>query len=261
MAVSNESATSTEMPHLEVVERLSKLPFMQLAITQSTNVYSRLRESNSMITWTLSTAEATAKKAIEKSAPIARKLESPISVVDQTLCKGLNIVEDHLPIVKESPENVYNKSKTYVQDNLIPTIFMKAAVEKAHSLTALSWSKANEVLATRYGEIALNSFDQGAELATTYLDYYFPAEEDEKESEQKEETDDKVLHTVHTVGRLSNKMARRVYHSLSKQINHLDRTNIQEYVINLISVVQLTNYLDSLKYKKEEEEKSQTKEK
>ena len=210
MDVMKESANSSEIPHLEVVERLSKLPFMQLAITQSTNVYSRLKESNSVITWTLSTAEATARKAIEKSAPIAKKLESPISVVDQTLCKGLNIVEERLPIVKESPGNVYNISKTYVQDNLIPSIFMKTAVEKAHTLTALSWSKANEVLATRYGEIALNSFDQGAELATTYLDYYFPPTEDEKETDQKEETDDKVLHTVHTVGRLSNKMARRV---------------------------------------------------
>lgn len=60
------------------------------------------------------------------------------------------------------------------------------------------------------------------------------------------ECDDKVLHTVHSVGRLSNKVGRRVYRKLSRQISQINKQNINEYLSSLSAVIQLTNYLNAI---------------
>lgn len=60
------------------------------------------------------------------------------------------------------------------------------------------------------------------------------------------ECEDKVLHTAHTVGRLSNKVGRRVYRTLSQRLQNINKQNINEYLNNLTLVVQLTNYLNSV---------------
>ena len=55
---------------------------------------------------------------------------------------------------------------------------------------------------------------------------------------------DPVLHTCQTVGRLSNKVARRVYRTVSRQVKMLKKEDVQEYVASLIAVLRLTQYLN-----------------
>lgn len=62
--------------------------------------------SNSVVNWTLSTAESTVYKAVEQAWPIANKFEGPIHTVDSILSKGLDIVEDKVPVVKLPPQQV-----------------------------------------------------------------------------------------------------------------------------------------------------------
>jgi hypothetical protein len=56
--------------------------------------------------------------------------------------------------------------------------------EKAQSIKELSLNKANEMLATRYGNMALSGFETTAALAEMYLDYYFPATKQELEQKK-----------------------------------------------------------------------------
>lgn len=49
------------------------------------------------------------------------------------------------------------------------------------SLRDLSWSKANEILESRYGTLALTGLDSTSSLADSYLDYYLPEEEENEE--------------------------------------------------------------------------------
>lgn len=56
------------------------------------------------------------------------------------------------------------------------------------SLKDLSWSKANEILETRYGSMALNGLDNTSSLADSYLDYYMPEEEEESDETQRSES-------------------------------------------------------------------------
>lgn len=51
---------------------------------------------------------------------------------------------------------------------------------KASSLKELSWNKANEVLATQYGQMAVSGVDSTSALAERLLDYYFPAAEEDE---------------------------------------------------------------------------------
>lgn len=55
---------------------------------------------------------------------------------------------------------------------------------------------------------------------------------------------DPVLHTCQTVGRLSNKVARRVYRTVSRQVKLLKKEDVHEYVASLIAVLRLTQYLN-----------------
>nr|CAD7432372.1 unnamed protein product [Timema monikensis] len=291
---------SAMFPHLECVDRVWKLPVVESAWNQSADLYCRVKGYNGMLNWTLSTAEATMQKAIEQAAPIAapiaKKFESPIHYVDQTLCKGINLVEEKVPIVKEPPQQpsnlcvdhpdpfwghetdkhplnlshhqntcsglrpgqchhqIYETAKTYVTSALRPACTTVSAVKdygtgKAQSLKDLSLLKANEVLSTHYGNMALSGFDSTAAIAEQYLDYYLPATEVQAEhsTPPAAEGEDKVLNTVYTVGRLSNKAARAVYMALSSQVNHINKDNVQEYIASLVAFLHLTSYLNAAK--------------
>lgn len=66
--------------------------------------------------------------------------------------------------------------------------------------------------------------------------------------------DDPVLHTVQTIGRLNNKVARRVYRSISRQIQKLRKEDLTDYVASLIAVLRLTQYLNFLHLSKSQPE-------
>jgi perilipin-2 len=51
---------------------------------------------------------------------------------------------------------------------------------------------------------------------------------------------------VQTIGRLNNKVARRVYRTVSRQITQLKKEDLTEYVASLIAVLRLTQYLNFL---------------
>lgn len=59
-----------------------------------------------MIKRTLSKAEDTAKFAAQFAVPVVHTLEKPIHVVDNLACKTLDKMEDTLPAMTQTPEQV-----------------------------------------------------------------------------------------------------------------------------------------------------------
>lgn len=57
-------------------------------------------------------------------------------------------------------------------------------------------------------------------------------------------SEDPVLHTVQTVGRLSNKISRRVYRNVSRQIRKMQKGNINDYLSSLIAALKLHQYIN-----------------
>lgn len=71
-------------------------------------------------------------------------------------------------------------------------------------------------------------------------------------------TDDPVLHTVQTIGALSNKVGRRVYRTVSKQVRLLKKEDVHDYVASLIAVLRLTQYLNFINEKVQKQQKEQS---
>lgn len=63
-----------------------------------------------------------------------------------------------------------------------------------------------------------------------------------------------MLHTVQTVGRLSNKVARRVYRTVSTQVKSLRKEDVKDYIATLIAVLRLTQYLNFINDKRQQQQ-------
>ncbi|EAT34833.1 AAEL012963-PA [Aedes aegypti] len=153
--------------------------------------------------------------------PLVHKFDGLLQLV-----KGIDRLEVSVPIIKEQPQEIHNQVKSKVLG------MVKPYTEK---------KKANEVLASQYRRIAVNGVDTTAQLAERLLDYYFP----------KCEGDDEDNALISTVGRLSNEVARRVYRIVSKQVKTLRKEDVKEYVVTLIAVLRLTQYLNFLNDKRQ----------
>ncbi|XP_026848389.1 lipid storage droplets surface-binding protein 2 isoform X3 [Drosophila persimilis] len=180
------------LPHLESLERIIKLPVVNAAWDKSQDVYGKVKGKNRVFEWALTAAEDCVTRAVTTAAPYVTKLDRPISFVDQTLVKGIDKLEVKAPIIKDTPQEIYNQAKSKVIDVVQPHLervvkFKAAGQQKAASLKDLAWQKANEVLATQYGSLAVNGVDTTTALAERLLEYYFP----KSESDVEEDNDDK----------------------------------------------------------------------
>lgn len=143
---------------------------------------------NRVFNWALTAAEDCVSRAVTTAAPIVSRLDDKIQYVDQTLVKGIDKLEVTAPIIKNTPQEIYAQAKNKVIDAVQPTInrvvkFKAAGQQKAASLKDLAWQKANEVLATQYGSLAVNGVDTTTALAERLLEYYFPKTESDDEEE------------------------------------------------------------------------------
>ncbi|XP_034659746.1 lipid storage droplets surface-binding protein 2 isoform X3 [Drosophila subobscura] len=186
------------LPHLESLERIIKLPVVNAAWDKSQDVYGKVKGKNRVFEWALTAAEDCVTRAVTTAAPFVTKLDRPISFVDQTLVKGIDKLEVKAPIIKDTPQEIYNQAKSKVIDVVQPHLervvkFKAAGQQKAASLKDLAWQKANEVLATQYGSLAVNGVDTTTALAERLLEYYFP----KSESDVEEDNDDKQNAVAH----------------------------------------------------------------
>ncbi|XP_076171784.1 lipid storage droplets surface-binding protein 2-like [Ptiloglossa arizonensis] len=250
---STDNITSENMPHLESIERVKRIPLIHSAIEKTESTYSYLKDSNQLINWALSNAEAglhyATATAAPLTAPLAKKFEEQITAVDQKLCEGLNIVEQKVPIMKQPPQQIYDAAKAVMNSSLQPTIdklhaAKESATQQASTLKDISIVKANELLNTEYGNMAVQGVDNTSILINGLLDRYFPPVEGEENMPVPVSADEnKVLHAVQTIGQLSAKTANRVYHSIVAQLKTVKKEDVSSYMSSVISILHLTHFL------------------
>ncbi|XP_043281806.1 lipid storage droplets surface-binding protein 2-like [Venturia canescens] len=250
MADPAQSPSTPTGPHLEVLDRVKNIPVVHSAIEKTGSTYSYLKDSHQLINWALSYAEAGLHYATATAQPIAKKFEGQINTVDQKLCQGLDIVEKKVPIVKEPPQQIYDAARAVMSTSLQPTIeklvsMKESAAQQATTLKDISVTKANEILSTHYGSLAIQGVDNTSVLVNRLLDHYFPAVEHEDAVPAPVSADEnKVLHAVQTVGQLSSKAANRVYHSVSAQLKTLKKEDVGAYISSVVSILHLTHFLN-----------------
>ncbi|XP_074096398.1 lipid storage droplets surface-binding protein 2-like [Cotesia typhae] len=253
MADHEQSATS-DGPHLEVLDRVKNIPAVHTAIEKTGSTYSYLKGSHHLINWALSYAEAGLCYATATAAPIAKplakKFEEQINTVDQKLCQGLDIVEQKVPIFKQPTQEVYDAARRVLNSSLQPTInkllaAKESATQQANVIKKISVDKANELLRTHYGTMAIQGVDNTSTLVNNLLDHYFPptAEEESKPAPISAD-ENKVLHAVQTIGQLSSKTANRVYHSVAAQLKTIKKEDVATYITSVVSILHLTHFLN-----------------
>lgn len=257
MAESKEVVASSETfegPQLEVINRMKNIPVIHSAIEKTGSTYSYVKDSHHLINWALSYAEAGFHYATATAAPLtapwAKKFEGEISAVDQTLCKGLDIVEEKMPIVKQPPQQIYDAAKAVMSSSLQPTIeklqtAKTSASQQASSLRETSIAKANELLNLPYGDMAVQGVDSTSALIDQLIDRYFPPVDGIQELPRAPVSADenKVLHAVQTIGLLSGKMADRVYSSIAAQLRTIKKEDVAAYMNSVVSILHLTHSL------------------
>jgi len=253
MADANK-ANSAGAPHLEVLDRVKNIPVVHSAIEKTGSTYSYVKDSHHLVNWALSYAEAglnyATATAVPIAAPLAKKFEGQINAVDQKLCEGLNIVEQKVPIVKQPPQQIYDAAKAVMSSSLQPTMeklntAKESATQQASTLKEISIVKANELLNTQYGNMAVQGVDSTSVLVNRLLDHYFPPVEGEENRPNPISADEnKVLHAVQTIGQLSTKTANRVYHSVAAQLRTIKKEDVATYISSVVSILHLTQYLN-----------------
>uniref|UniRef100_A0A0C9QWB5 Lsd-2_2 protein n=2 Tax=Fopius arisanus TaxID=64838 RepID=A0A0C9QWB5_9HYME len=241
-------------PQLEVLNRVKNIPVVSTAIEKTGSTYSYVKGSHHLVNWALNQAEAginyAAATAAPIAAPIAKKFEGQINSVDQKLCQGLDIVEQKVPMVKQPPKEIYDAARNVMSTSLQPTIekitaVKESATHQASTVKEISINKANEILNTHYGALAVQSVDNTSALVNRLLDHYFPPVAAEEATPAPVSADEnKVLHTVQTIGQLSSKTANRVYHSVTAQLRTVKREDVAAYMQSVVSILHLTNFLN-----------------
>uniref|UniRef100_V9ILS9 Lipid storage droplets surface-binding protein 2 n=1 Tax=Apis cerana TaxID=7461 RepID=V9ILS9_APICE len=253
MADDKSTSSSDSTPHFEVINRVKSIPVIHSAIEKTGSTYSYLKDSHHLINWALTQAEAglqyATATAAPLTAPLAKKFEEQITAVDQKLCEGLNMVEQKVPIMTQPPQKIYDAAKAVMSSSLQPTIdklhaAKESATQQASTLKEISMAKANELLNTQYGNMAVQSVDNSSALINGLLDRYFPPIEGEENMPAPVSADEnKILHAVQTIGQLSTKTANRVYHSVVAQLKTVKKEDVASYMSSVISILHLTHFL------------------
>ncbi|XP_044005381.1 lipid storage droplets surface-binding protein 2-like [Aphidius gifuensis] len=242
------------LPQIEVFNRVLGLPMVEQALAVSSSTYLRVKDSHQLFNWILTTAESSLSSATSIAAPFAKKFETPIHFFDNKLCMGLDKIEEKVPMVKETPEQIFEKGYMFALQTVQPAVSKISfandlILSQAASLKELSWNKANQILSTYYGTVAIHGLDSTAIVVDKLIDKYFPATGTEIIQEPTSSEEDKLLHTLQTVGRLSNKAARRVYGNVIFNLRTINRDKVKLYVGNIVEFLQITHYLHAVNEK------------
>ncbi|XP_023015892.2 lipid storage droplets surface-binding protein 1 isoform X2 [Leptinotarsa decemlineata] len=235
---------------LESVSRITHLPIIESAWHYAENIYSKIKGANSLIHWTLDTAELSAQSVLETASPAIILLHGPISSLDKVVCKSLDIVEQAVPSINLPPEMIYYNTKQYVTE--VSTKLAQPVLKRADSVKQIG----NTVLASKYTAFAANTLDDALDVAEKYVDKYLPDDEDDQTINDNHGPingpRDKAIQTIHHVDRFSRKLRRRLTHRTIAEVEALKHQSA-EAVHVLIYVVELVTTDPVLAFKKGKE--------
>ncbi|GLV42167.1 Lipid storage droplet-1 [Carabus blaptoides fortunei] len=195
-----------EFSHLECVIRLSNIPIVETGCSYAGQVYTRLKNSNSLVQWTLGTAEVSFNTALEVALPpTVAVFGGPINTIDKLLCKSLDVVEKSVPNIHLPPQVMYYETKQYFSSK-----FVRPVLKRADSVKQMG----NSVLASKYTAFAADKLEDALNVADKYVDKYLPDADLETEEIQPsndiEESAGKAIQTMHHADRFSRKLQRRL---------------------------------------------------
>jgi len=219
---------------IESLSRFSSLPLVNSALNLAADGYSRFKGYNSLISATLSRAEQSIAFMASTAQPVIQKLEKPIAIADNIACQGLNKLQEKVPAINKSPEELKDGTKKLYEDGVSKIgVVRKYSTDKIQGIKDYGYSKVNGVLDLPYVRVFFNSIDTAIDMTDKAVDHYLPAVANEPKEEEGQQT------VVVRMSHLSEKMRRRMYNQLTSKwvpsvvdtINHL-KSNVLNWVQN-----------------------------
>jgi len=215
----------------ESLSRFSSLPIVSSAISIATDGYSRFKSYNSLISATLSRAEQSIVFMALTAKPVIEKFEKPIQIADNIACQGLNKLQEKVPAINKSPEEIKDETKKLFEGSVTRIEDMrKYSNDKLQGMKDYGYTKVNGVFDSPYIRAIFKSIDTAIDLTHNAVDHYLPAAENEPGiDDQNERQQTLVVRMSH----LSEKMRRRMLNQFSTkwlpmfvtQINNI-KTNV-----------------------------------
>lgn len=199
MTRSNFRRGHSDSPQFESVARISSFPIVESGIYIAGNVYDMIKRSNSLMSWSLDTAEQSLALATASAKPAIFALNGPITTIDQLLCRGIDIVEQRVPAVNLPPQLMYWNTREYVSNRIVRPVLMRAG-----SVTQIGSQAANA---------AVDRLDGALTVADEYIDHYLPGDPGDKVTEVDANpvgTSSKTVRTIKHGARFSRKLQRRL---------------------------------------------------
>ncbi|KAL6262163.1 hypothetical protein P5V15_007260 [Pogonomyrmex californicus] len=196
MARANVRRRHSDLPHFESVARISSLPIVESGIHIAGNVYRKIKRSNSLMNWSLNTAEQSLAIATATARPAIFALNGPIMTIDQLLCKGIDIVEQRVPAVHLPPHVIYLNTREYVNKKIVKPVLMRAGSVKQ--------------IGSQAANAAADRLDGALTVADKYVDRYLPGDPADKEEANPVESVSKTTRTIKHGARFSRKLQKRL---------------------------------------------------
>jgi len=210
---------------LQSFNRVAELPLVKSALALATDQYEKIKGYNAVVGNGLVKAEQTVQFVAESAKPVVSKLERQLSFADNIVCQGLDKLEEKVPAIKKSPDEL----KT-------------AGWEKVGEIKSYGYERVNQALASQYAIAVMKSVDTAMDLTETAVDHYLPATEGEPTPTVNGKDEQNV---VQRMGRLSDKMRLRMYHQALHQIQYLQKRS-ENAIDTMRHSVDLISYAKSI---------------
>uniref|UniRef100_A0A670KHD9 Perilipin n=1 Tax=Podarcis muralis TaxID=64176 RepID=A0A670KHD9_PODMU len=231
------------MPQRDVLKRATSLPLVSSTYDLAASAYASTKENHPYVKVVLDLAEKGVKHvsdiAVSGAQPLLSKLEPQVAAASHYASKGLDKLEEKLPILHQTADQVDCNLLTifsYVISDTQELVSSKVADAKEAVAKAVQDGK-EMVVETRMGKMALSGAEAVLEKSEELLDHYLPMTEEEL-AKVAETTPEGVGTPLETrgyfvrLGSLSTKIQRRAYqHAVARM--KAARENIRETFIQL----------------------------
>jgi len=196
---------------MEAITRFSSLPLVNSAIGLATDGYSRFKGYNKLLSATLSRAEQSILFMASTAKPVIQKLEKQISIADNIACQGLDKLEEKVPALKKSTEEIRDETKKLFEGSVGRIeVMRKYSTDTLSVIKDYGVTKVNGILDSPYIRVFVKSIDTAIDLTHNAVDHYLPPTANEP-AVDKSEGQTLVVRMSH----LSDKMRRRMYAQLT----------------------------------------------
>ncbi|XP_038633254.1 perilipin-3-like [Scyliorhinus canicula] len=254
-----------------VVSRVTNLPLVSSAYDMVSAVYNSTKENHPYVKTVCDVAEQGVKTisavAVSGAKPIIDKLEPQITAANEYACKGLDKLEEKLPILQQSTPQVVADTKELVsstitgaKDAVSNTVtgakntvtgvvdMAKGAVHGGIEKTkTVMVEGVNTVIASRVGQMVVTGVDNALNKSEEMVDHYLPMTEEELAKlatsvEGFEVAPAQQQSYYVRLGSLSSKIRHRAYqHSISKmQKARQSSQDIMAQLHNTMDLIELT---------------------